>query len=155
MALVRWTPRARNLSDEGSDRDDIERFFDEYFDGYPRTWQGRWVVPRHNSFTPRVDLIDNEKEIILRAEVPGVEKEDLDITITNDLVTLKGERTLEESSENECYYCKESTQGSFERTIRLPDDVVNGESTANLKNGILYLHLPKAKPKESIKIQVN
>ena len=83
-------------------------------------------------------------------------KEDLDISISNDVVTLKGERKSEEESENnECYYCKESTYGSFERHIQLPENIASDEAKAGLENGILTLTLPKSEPKGSVKIEVN
>lgn len=145
MALVRWNPNRQNVTSPRNINNDIECFLEEFFGGQPRP----------TAYTPRVDLVNNESEIVLKADLPGIDKDDLDITVTNDLVTLKGERKIEESSENECFYCQESTYGAFERSIPLPDRVVGDETKASLKNGVLTLTLPKAEPRGAIKIKVN
>lgn len=133
MALVRWNaPR----------RPDIFRD-DEMYD------------EMRGAYSPRVDLVNNERTIILKAEVPGVDREDLDITVTADVVTLKGERKDAGLGENECYLCRESRLGTFERVIPLPESVVSDGARAVLKNGILTLSLPKSEPKKAIKIEVD
>ena len=126
MALVRWNPSGRNVTTRNDVRDDIECFLEDYVSGYNRPWNGRWQT-QSRGYTPRVDLLDNEKEFVLKAELPGIDKEDLDITVTHDVVTIKGERKIEEVSENECYFCRESSAGA----------------------------LPKAKPRSQVKITVN
>jgi HSP20 family protein len=137
MALVRWTAR----------RPDIYRNEDQFED--PRVEYDR------PAYSPRVDMVNNESTIVLKAEVPGVDRENLDITVTSDVVTLKGERKNEETSENECYLCRESRFGTFERVIPLPEPIVSDEVRAVLKNGVLTLTLPKAEPKKAIKIEVD
>jgi HSP20 family protein len=133
MALVRWNaPR----------RTDIFRDDDFYDDS-------------RMAYAPRVDLVNNERTIVLRAEVPGVDRESLDISVTNDVVTLKGERKADEIGENECYLCRESRYGAFERVIPLPESVVSDEARAVLRNGVLTLTLPKSEPKKAIKIEVD
>ena len=156
MALVRWNPNRKNVGSSIKYDDDAECFYDDYyFGGYSRPWYGRWNVPARSSGSFRVNLVNNDKEVVLTADLPGIEKEDLDITVTNDVVTIRGERKAEQTSEDECYYCQESTYGSFERSVPLPDKVVTGEASASLKNGVLTLTLPKAEPKGSVKIKVN
>lgn len=133
MALVRWNaPR----------RPDI--FRNEDYDDDLRA-----------AYSPRVDLVNNERTIVLRAEVPGVDRESLDISVTSDVVTIKGERRDDEIGENECYLCRESRYGAFERVIPLPESVMSDEARAVLRNGILTLTLPKSAPKKAVKIEVD
>lgn len=157
MALVRWNPNRQNVASPRNINDDIECFLEDYFSGQSRPWHGQWSTPTQTrtSYTPRVDLVNNEKEIVLKADLPGIDKDDLDITVTNDVVTLKGERKSGETTENECYYCQESSYGSFERSIPLPDKVLSDEAQASLKNGVLTLTLPKSEPQGAFKVKVN
>ena len=152
MTLIRWTPRGRNLS---STRDEFESLFEDFFRGFSLPVTGRFSHPAYGRFYPRVDIINSDNEVLVKAEVPGLSKDDLDISISNDVITIKGERKSEEESENECYYCKESTYGSFERQIQLPENVASDEAKASLENGILTLTLPKSEPKGSVKVEVN
>jgi len=155
MALVRWNPNRQPVVSRQNVDDDIECFLEDFF-GSPSPWYGgRWTTPRQATFTPRVNLLNHDEEIVLKAELPGIDKEELDISIANDTVTIKGERKAEELTENDCYVCQESTYGSFERSIPLPEKVVSDKVTASLKNGVLTLTLPKAEPSGSVKIQVN
>ena len=155
MALVRWNPRGQNVTLRDDVRDDIECFLEDVFRGNQRPWNGQWTTSGTRAFTPRVDLKNLEKEVVLRADLPGIEKEDLDISVTHEVVTIKGERKVEETDENECYYCQESTYGAFERIVPLPEEVSSEEANATLKNGVLTLRLPKAKPRTQVKIEVN
>ena len=154
MALVRWNPSGRNVALNRNFKDDWECFLEDFFGGQPRTWRNRSEEYRP-AFSPRVDLIDNKTEFIVRADVPGLDKDELDITINAEVVTIKGERKAEETSEDECFYCRESSYGSFERVVTLPEKIVNDEAKANLKNGVLTLNLPKAEPTGAVKIEVN
>lgn len=94
---------------------------------------------------------------MLKAELPGVEKDNIDLTITKDSITLKGEVKKEEEIKEEDYYSCEGSYGSFTRTIALPVEVDSGKAKATFKNGVLEIVLPKKeelKPKE-IKIEVS
>lgn len=157
MALVRWNPSGRNVTLNRDNKDDWECFLEDFFGGQRRSWRGQWSGDTRPSFSPQVDLVDNKKEFTIRADVPGLDKDDFDITINAEVVTIKGERKVgeESSDEDECYYCRESSYGSFERTIALPDKIITDEVRANLKNGVLTLNLPKAEPTGSVKIEVN
>ena len=152
MALVRWNPSGRNVTLNRENKDDWEYFLENFFSGQRR---GRWAREYRPTFSPRVDLIDSKKDFVIRADVPGLDRDELDITINSEVVTIKGERKAEESSEDECFYCRESSYGSFERTVALPEKIVTNKAKASLKNGVLKLSLPKAKPTGSVKIEVN
>ncbi len=108
------------------------------------------VIPRNlndllggDGFGPSVDLKETEQEIILKADIPGINQEDLDITVSENTVTLKGEIKLDESREEKGYHLTERRYGSFYRTIPLPTEVKSEEATARCKNGVLELRIPK------------
>ncbi len=94
-------------------------------------------------FTPRIDVEDREKDVMVTCEVPGVEKKDLDISVSGNLLSIKGEKKYEHEEKEKKYYRRESFAGSFHRTIPLPDVVDATKIDARLKNGVLVLTLPK------------
>jgi HSP20 family protein len=92
---------------------------------------------------PRVDLIDREAEILVRAEVPGIDKEHLEVDLTGELLTIRGERRKEEKTEEGNVYRAEIARGTFVRTLRLPAEVDADKVEATFENGLLEIHLPK------------
>jgi HSP20 family protein len=156
MALVRRTQKGRGASTRGDLRvQNPECFYEDLESAAHWPWYGSTAARTMPAFSPRVDLVDNEREIILRADVPGVETEALDITITSGFVTIKGERRDFDLSGSDCLVCRESAFGAFERTIELPDQIRRDDATALLKNGVLVLTLPKAEPAPAVKVVVS
>lgn len=92
---------------------------------------------------PAVDIIDHEEELLVKVEVPGVKKEELEITLTEDAVTIKGETRHESKDEKENFYHSEIMTGSFSRMIGLPCSVDTENAKAEFEDGLLSLHLPK------------
>jgi HSP20 family protein len=92
---------------------------------------------------PRVDIIDRDKEIVVHAELPGVEKKDLDVTLTDTSVTIKGETRKESKEEKGDYYRCEISRGAFARSVALPAEVESANAKAQFKDGVLELTLPK------------
>lgn len=101
-----------------------------------------------------IDVYQTENEIVIKSTIAGVKPEDLDVSINNDMVTVKGERKNEEIVENGNYYYQECYWGSFSRSVLLPVDVLPEKVDASLKNGILTIRLPKADTTKTKKIQV-
>ena len=101
-----------------------------------------------------IDVYQTENDIVIKSTIAGVKPEDLDVTINNDMVTVKGERKNEEIVESGNYYYQECYWGSFSRSVLLPVDVIPEKADAALKNGILTIRLPKAETKKTKKIQV-
>ncbi len=93
---------------------------------------------------PRIDLVDHEKELIVRAELPGVKKEEIELSIDDAFLTLTVNRELSEEEKTGRYYRSELAHGSMERMIPLPVDVVAGKCKAELNDGILEIVIPKA-----------
>ncbi|WJW76630.1 Hsp20/alpha crystallin family protein [Thiohalobacter sp. IOR34] len=127
---------------------EMERMFELFNRGglLPSRWEWpSWAeMPAvYSGPGPKVDIIDREDEILLRAELPGVDKKDIDISVNEDSVTLKGSTKLEHKEEKGDYVRSEIAQGSFSRTLTLPASVDPDKAKASFKDGILELTLPK------------
>lgn len=152
MSIVKWSP----LKELEEMRKDMDRLFDELFSPLTRRRRG-WVKPEMSVIVPNIDMYDRKNEIVVKAELPGVSKEDIDITITKDSLTIKGEIKKEEDVKDEDYYACEISYGTFTRSISLPVEVDSEKAKASLKNGVLEIVLPKkeeARIKE-IKVEVS
>jgi len=128
--------------------DEMDRLFDQYFRrGWMRPWRFEWPsfpdMAALESNMPKVDVIDRDNEVIVKAEVPGVDKKDLDISVGDDTVTIKGSTRHEEKEEKGDYYRHEISAGAFSRTVALPAGVDGSKARANFKDGVLELTLPK------------
>ncbi|HDQ13320.1 MAG TPA: Hsp20/alpha crystallin family protein [Sediminispirochaeta sp.] len=130
-------------------QNEINRIFDRDLWGWSE--QGGLF---DNGFTPAVDVRDNDDNIEVRCDLPGVEKDDLDISISGQSLTIKGEKKDSKEEKNGEYYHRESWSGSFQRSITLPDTVDPDKSSAEMKNGVLTLTLPKKEEKKRKQIEV-
>lgn len=101
-----------------------------------------------------IDVYQTDMEIVIKSTIAGVKPEDLDVSINNDMVTIKGERKNEENVNGENYYYQECYWGYFSRSVVLPVDIIAEKAEASLKNGILTIRLPKADTTKIKKIQV-
>ncbi|NTW26770.1 MAG: Hsp20/alpha crystallin family protein [Candidatus Moranbacteria bacterium] len=101
-----------------------------------------------------IDVYQTDMEIVIKSTIAGVKPEDLDVSINNDMVTIKGERKNEEAVSVENYYYQECYWGHFSRSVVLPVDIISDKAEASLKNGILTIRLPKADTTKIKRIQV-
>jgi len=156
MALIKWEPRLGELQPVRGLRQEVDRLFDEFFRGWPKPWTGGLLPQEEGAFAPVVDLKETEKEFVLTAEVPGMQKDQLDVNIMEESVTIRGERQEEKETKEQSYYYKESSYGSFQRVVPLPARILADKAKAKLKDGVLTLNLPKAEPSKSkaVKIKV-
>lgn len=122
---------------------DVDRMFDEFL-------SRRWLHPFGGNglkelagAMPSVDVIDRDDEVLVRAAVPGYKKEEIEISVSNSTLTIKGETKSEQKEEKGDYYRCEISQGSFSRTIELPANVDEANARASMKDGMLELTLPK------------
>jgi HSP20 family protein len=137
---------------------DLERLMGDFFDRRARAWwPERWSLPAVLDIEPPVvDFYKEKDELVVKAELPGMDKQDIEINVTDHTVTIEGEKKKEEKIEEKNYYRSERFFGSFRRTLELPAGVQAEKAKASFKNGILEVRLPKteaAKPKE-IKVAV-
>ena len=153
MSIVKWF----SMKELEEMRRNMERLFEGFYE--PSLGSRRWWPKPSEAgvVVPKIDMYDRKDEVVVKAELPSVEKNDIDLTITKDSITIKGEIKREEEVKEENYYAAERSYGSFKRMIALPVEVASEKAKAAFKNGILEIVLPKkeeAKPKE-IKIEVS
>jgi HSP20 family protein len=142
--------------------EEMDRFFENYF---PRSWARplHWEWPNWGEMSrrmgmarvPRVDVLDKDDKVVVRAELPGVDKKDLDISVTDNSVTIKGKTSHEEKEEREDYYRSEIVRGEFSRTVALPSDVDTDKVKSSFKDGMLELEMPKLTKTKRRKIKVD
>jgi HSP20 family protein len=132
--------------------EEMDRWFNETLPRrwlYPMRWAWSGLPDLPSPFegrVPRVDLLDRKKEIVLRAELPGVEKKDLDVSMTEHSVTIRATTHYEEEKEEGQYHRKEMSHGEFQRVVPLPEEIETDKVNAKFKDGVLELKIPKAKP---------
>jgi len=138
---------------------EMEHFLDRFSRRFSMSpwrfdWPDMWMNALSSMELPKVDILDFETEIVVKAELPGVDKKDLDISVNEDSVTIKASTRQEKKTEKTDYYLSEISQGVFSRTVGLPASVDGGNAKAALKDGILEIKLPKMKgsARHSIKI---
>lgn len=112
------------------------------------------VFGEERVLVPAFDISETEKEYVITGEIPGVYPKDLDLTLTDGCLTIKGEKKQEDEEKNENYHRVERHYGSFQRSFRIPDKVKTDELDATYKDGILKITLPKAETREVKKIEV-
>ncbi len=145
---------------------EMERAFDRFFGrGFPSFWHGRDFPVMDSLFgdslfefsgqrLPNIDVVDRDNEILVRAEVPGVEKKDLSISLTDNLLTIKGESKTEKKEEKGDYHRREISSSTFARSFTLPGSVDSAKAQAALKDGVLEITLPKAESSKKRNIEV-
>jgi HSP20 family protein len=146
MAIVRWEP-FQNLM---TVQDRMNRLFDEAFRGVGRTGSEEdWALG--GAWAPAVDIYEHEGNLVLKAELPGIEHKDVDVRVENNVLTLQGERKFESEVKREQYHRVERAYGTFSRSFTLPTAVDTDKIKAEFKDGVLRVVLPKreeAKPKQ-------
>jgi HSP20 family protein len=154
MTLVKWDGPDDQLEPLLGLRQGIDRLFDEFFGALPAREPGTWGPGAVAAFTPPIDLKETEKDFVLKVELPGLHKEDLSVDITNDRVTLQGERREESVTSGACYRCRESQYGAFRRVVEMPRQIVPEDARAKLEDGVLSVVLPKAEANSRRHIRV-
>src|ERR1041385_8992586 len=145
MSIVRYDPfrDLRTLQEEVNRlfTGNITRGFDE--EGIAR---GAW--------SPSVDIYENKDHIVLEAELPGMKREDFDLSVENNVITLRGERQFEKKDESDNYHRVERAYGSFTRSFTLPNTVTAEGATADYRDGVLRVTIPKREETKARRIEV-
>ena len=132
--LIRWEP-AREMM---TLREAMDRLFDDAFTA-PLSARGGWSMG-----TPAIDMYQTDNEVVVKASIPGIKADEVQINITGDVLTLKGELKHEEERNDRAWHIREQRFGSFERSVALPTSVKTDQAEAVFENGILTITLPKA-----------
>ena len=134
---------------------EMDRMMDDFFGRRMRPWwPERWPRGDSDITTPAVDVYEEKDEIVVKAELPGMDKNDIEVNISDSELTLKGQKKKEEKIEEENYYRCERSYGAFLRSVELPKDVQADKIKASFKNGILEVRLPKTEEAKTREIKV-
>ncbi|MCX8568104.1 MULTISPECIES: Hsp20/alpha crystallin family protein [Hyphomicrobiales] len=155
-------PRGNGWSPFETLRREVDRLFDDF---HPFGWRGsfpRLPEPRTSfegswPLAPAMDLVEKEKEYEITAEMPGADEKNIDIKVTNHLLTIKGEKSEEKEEKKKDYFLSERRYGSFQRSIQIPDGIDPDKIEATFSKGILTVRLPKTaeaqKPEKTITVK--
>ncbi len=149
MAIVRWLDPFRDLSA-------IQERMNQIFEDALSRSRGRDEGIRTGMWTPAVDIYENSDSVVVKAELPGVEKDQISVEVKDGILSLRGERKFEKEVKEESYHRIERAYGTFQRSFSLPVSVDQENVTAQFRDGVLEVKLPKkeqAKPKQ-IKVDV-
>lgn len=130
---------------------EMDRLWDSFLEGRPMRRgedSGEWL--------PSLDVSETKNDLVIKAELPGMDPSDIDISLNNGFLLIRGEKKQEKEEKDENYHLLERSYGSFTRSVRLPREVQSDKITASFKNGVLRITLPKAEEakKKEIKIKV-
>jgi len=125
----------------------IERLFDDM-------WRGVATQPAA-AFAPRLDVVERESELLVNAELPGLEEKDFSLEVHGNVLTLRGEKRSEHEERKQGWHWNERSYGSFRRVVELPVEVDADKASASFKNGVLTVTLPKAESAKVRNIPVN
>ncbi len=151
-AIAPWRP----FMDLSRWEREMDRMMDDFFTRRMRPWwPERWLTARDEEIvTPVVDVYEEKDDIVLKAELPGMDKNDIEVAISDSEVTLKGEKKKEEKVEQKDYYRCERSCGAFSRSVELPKDVQADKVKASFKNGILEVRIPQSKEAKAKEVKI-
>jgi len=145
--------------------EDMNRFFDQMMGSFMRHRWPAWLKEDWPSLgglgslwepeMPRVDVVNRDEEVEVTAELPGVSKDDLEVTLGDNSITIQGSTSQEEKTEEGEYFRREISRGSFSRTVTLPSEVDGENVKASFDKGVLSIRLPKLAPSKRRKIEVD
>ena len=147
MSIMRWYP----FEDTGTLRRAMDRLFDDFF-----TTRRPSRDLAEMAWEPAVEMYETDHDVVVRAEMPNIDPKAVDITVTNDAITLTGATKHDEEQKDRNYYRRELRYGAFSRTLPLSTEVKAADATATYKDGVLEVRVPKServKP-TSVKVQV-
>ena len=146
MALELWRPRM--LRGPFRELARMEREMEDLFGRVEWPWRAE------RGWAPAIDMVDAEEEIVLRADLPGMDEKSIDVSVQDGTVTISGERKEEKEEKKEDFYYAERSYGAFSRTVMLPVGVDADRVKATFKKGVLEVHLPKAKEAKGRKVDI-
>ena len=147
MFLTKFRPLEDSLSSwRPFLTDDVDNFAEWFF---PNT------AGTDGFSSPNIDLYDDKEDLVVRAEIPGANEKDIDVSLEDGILSIKGERKLENEDNKDSYYRIERSYGSFSRSFKRPVEVKTGDARARYKNGILEIRIPKEEKAKPKKIEIN
>ncbi len=134
-------------------RAEMDRVFDSFLTGKSGRIPSLFTSDEGVASLPNIDIRENGTEVVIEAELPGMKDEDVDVELRNGMLTIRGEKKIEEEKKEDDYHLTERRYGSFQRSFRVPEGIDEGKIDASLENGVLHIALPKkdgtsAKPRK-------
>jgi len=145
MSIVRYDP----FRDLRTLQEEVNRLFTG---SAARTFNDEGIA--RGSWNPNVDIYENKDQLVLEAELPGMTREDFDLSVENNIITLRGERHFEKKDDTDNYHRVERAYGSFTRSFTLPNTVSGEGATADYRNGVLRVILPKREETKARRIEI-
>jgi len=152
--LERSRPRGLREWQPSWEMEDFARRFEDMF-GRPMLSSMRRFPLREREWLPSIEVFERENKLVVKAELPGMKEDDVDISVSDDLLTIKGEKRAESEVKDEDYYLCERSYGSFMRTIRMPSNADTGKINADFEDGVLEVTIPKTAETKPKKIAVS
>ncbi|MGA2669649.1 MAG: Hsp20/alpha crystallin family protein [Ignavibacteria bacterium] len=149
MTLVKFRP-ANGLEKFDSR---VKKFFEDFDAPFFGEWP--WKNFNSNVFTPRVDVTEDNENLYVEAEIPGVDKKDVKVSVVGDVLTISGEKKKEMRDEKKNYYRIERTSGSFSRSFTLPAEIMVDKIAAEFNDGVLKITLPKTEEAKVVEKQID
>lgn len=132
---------------------DMDRVLEDFFGRRTRPWWPERCFDTART-RPSIDLFEEKDDVVVKAELPGIDKDNIEVNLTDQTLTIKGEKKKEEEVKEENYYRAERSYGSFLRTVDLPTEVRADKVTASFKNGVLEVRMPKTEHAKSKEVKV-
>ena len=151
--LVRWDPFKIQWNPL-KERDELESRLATFLGHRASTGNGGKEALTVAEWSPLVDIVENEKEYLIKAELPEMRKEDVRLTVENEVLTISGERKFEKEEKGRKHHRIERAYGSFVRSFSLPEDVDGSKVAADYKDGVLHVHLPKSEKAKAKSIEI-
>jgi HSP20 family protein len=154
LAKVESTKAPSPFQDMEKRFQEMERRFEDFFRkpfSLMPSWMPRLRMPEVEEVVTAIDILREGDNIVVKAELPGMKKEDIDVSLTKDTITISGEKKKEEKIEKKDYHSIERSYGSFKRSFSLPSEIQTDKASAKFKDGVLEIRIPKteeAKKKE-------
>jgi HSP20 family protein len=147
MALIRWEPGAELTTIQN----EMNRLFNTLFDQPGRAPRGNGMARR---WVPAMDLVETDEHYVLRADLPGLSQDDVNIELESNVLTISGERKAEHEQREEGYYRVERAFGSFARSLTLPEGIEPDAVQANFDRGVLEIRIPKPEQRKPRKVTI-
>jgi HSP20 family protein len=152
--LLRWDP-FKTQWNPMKDRDELESRLATMLGTREAAGSGGKEALTVAQWSPLVDIMEDEKEYLIKAELPEMKKEDVRLTVENDVLAISGERKFEKEEQGKKYHRIERPYGSFVRSFSLPEDADESTVSADYKDGVLHVHLPKSVKSKPKCIEIN
>ncbi len=154
MAIERWRPGSGPMRGPFRRLGQLEREMEDVFGRFFRDWPFPRLFGEGRGVGPAFDMLDRKDEVVLRADLPGLEHKDIDLTVEEGMLTIRGERKGEKEVKEEDFYCCERWTGTFERSLALPPGVDAGKVKATFRNGVLEVRLPKVEKAKGKRVEI-